>query len=122
MSDDGTQRILVVLGRLETKVDGLETKVDGLGTKVDGLEARLDRADGRQDKMRADIMHRIDRLRHKVDQTYDDMIVNFGNTDRVERVARAAADETRTTSEILRVMQRQIMRLQTDVEQLKPPP
>lgn len=91
MSDDTTQRILAALERLEAK----------------------------QDKMRTDIMARIDRVQHKVDQTHDDMVVNFGNTDRVERIARGAVDDTRTNTEIMRVMQRQIMRLQTDMEQLK---
>jgi hypothetical protein len=108
MSDDDTRRILVALDRLETKQDRLEAKQDIMSAA--------------QDKMRADIMARIDRVQHKVDQTHDDMIVNFGNTDRVERVARSAVDDNRTASEVMRVMQRQIMRLQTDVEQLKGAP
>ncbi len=94
MSDDDAQRILAALDRLETN----------------------------QDQMRIDIMARIDRLQHKLDQTHDDIIVNFGNTDRVERIANGAVDDTRATAEIMRVMQRQIMRLQTDVEQLKGAP
>lgn len=91
MSDDDTQRILAALDRLEAK----------------------------QDTMRADIMERIDRLQHTAAQTRDELVVNFGNTDRVERTARAAIDDTRITTDILRTMQRQIMRLQTDVEQLR---
>jgi hypothetical protein len=82
----------------------------------------LQRLESKQDTMRADIMARIDRLQPKVDQTHDALVVNFGNTDPVERIARAAVDDGRTTTEILRVMQRQIMRLETDVEQLKGAP
>lgn len=98
MSGDDTQRILAALERLETKQDKMGT--DMMAT-------------------RTAIMDRIDRLQHKADQTHDDIAVNFGNTDRVERIARGAVDDTRTTSEILRVMQRQIMRLETDLDHLK---
>ena len=83
------------------------------------MRGDIDKMRGDIDKMRGDIMDRIDRLQHKVDQTHDDIAVNFGNTDRVERIARGAVDDMRTTSEILRVMQRQIMRLETDVDHLK---
>ncbi len=105
MGDDDVHRILTALERLETKQDSFEAALDKIGTDLMA--------------MRADIMARIDRLQHKVDQTHDALVVNFGNTDRVERFARAAVDDGRTTPEILRVMQRQIMRLETDVEQLK---
>ena len=98
MSGDDIQHILAALARLETKVDRLET---------------------RQDKTRADIMERIDRLQHTADQTRNEIVVNFGNTDRVERMARGATDEARINVDIMRVMQRQIMQLQTDVDQLK---
>jgi hypothetical protein len=91
MSDDSSQRILDALDRLEAG----------------------------QAKMRIDIMARIDRLQHIVEMTRDDIVVNFGNTDRVERIANGAVDDMRTTTEILRVMQRQIMRPQTDVQQLR---
>jgi hypothetical protein len=91
MSDDPSQRILDALDRLEAG----------------------------QAKMRTDIVARIDRVQHIVEMTRDDIVVNFGNTDRVERIANGAVDDMRATTEILRVMQRQIMRLQTDVQQLR---
>ena len=119
MSGDGTQHILAALGRLETK---METRLDSLETKVGSLETKVDNLEIRLDKTRTDIMDRIDRVQHRVDQTHDKIAVNFGNPDRVERIARSAMDDGRTTSEILRVMQRQIMRLETDVEHLKGPP
>jgi outer membrane murein-binding lipoprotein Lpp len=108
MADDDTQRILAAIDRLETKQDA--------------MRADFDRLETRQDKMRAEITERIDRVQHSVDLTRDEIVVNFGNTDRAERTARAAIDHTRITTEILRTMQRQIARLQTDVEQLKGPP
>jgi transcription elongation GreA/GreB family factor len=94
MSDDSSQRILDALDRLEAG----------------------------QAKMRTDIMARIDRVQHIVEMTRDDIVVNFGNTDRVERIANGAVDDMRSTTGILRVMQRQIIRLQTDVQQLKGAP
>jgi outer membrane murein-binding lipoprotein Lpp len=81
--------------------------------------AAIERLESKLDTARGDIMARIDRLQHTVDQTRDDIIVNFATTDRVERTARGAVDDVLTTTEIMRVMQPQIMRLQSDVEQLK---
>jgi predicted nucleic acid-binding Zn-ribbon protein len=136
VSDDVTQRILSSLERLESKQDTIRFDMDQmrldmnqmrldtgqLRTDVDKIEASVDKMQTGIDKMRVDIMERIDRLQHTVDGTLDSIIVDSGNTDRVERIARTALDDNRATSEILRVMQRQIMRLQTDVEQLKGPP
>lgn len=119
MSDGDAQRILAAIERLEAGQGRLEATQDRLEAKQDRLETNQDRLEAKQDTMGSDIMARMDRLQQKVDQTHDDMIVNFGNTDRVERAARTAMDDNRTTSEIMRVMQRQIMRLQTDVEILK---
>ncbi len=144
MTEDDTQRILAAIERLEAKQDKMggditemrgETRGDlanmrGDITEMRG-ETRGDLANMRGDlenmragiaKMRADIMERIDRLQHSVDLTRDEIVVNFGNTDRAERTARAAIDDNRITTDILRTMQRQIARLQTDVEQLKGPP
>jgi chromosome segregation ATPase len=143
VSDDDTQRILSSLERLEARSELLDSRFDRLESNFDRLESnfgrlestferlepRLDRLESKQDTLRSDvdkmrvaIMERIDRLQHTVDGTLDSIIVDSGNTDRVERIARTALDDNRATSEILRVMQRQIMRLQTDVEQLKGPP
>lgn len=133
MSDDNTQRILAALERLEIKHDqtsagigkmraDMETMradVDKMRADIDKMRADVDRMRAATDKMRGDIMARIDRLQNTVDETRDAVVVNFGNTDRVERLARTAMEDSRATSEILRVMQRQIMRLQADVEQLK---
>ena len=122
MSDDDAQRILAAIERLDTRFEGVETRLERLETRLERLESRVDRLETKQDAMRADIMERIDRLQHKVDETHDDIVVSFANTDRVERTARTATDDARGTAELLRVMQRQIMRLQTDVEQLRGAP
>jgi hypothetical protein len=78
-----TRRILTALERLETKQGSFEAALDKMGT--DAMA------------MRAAAMNRIDRLQHKVDHTHDALVVNFGNTDRLERIARAAVHDGRTT-------------------------
>jgi hypothetical protein len=81
--------------------------------------AAIDRLEASQNKVRADIMERIDRLQHTVDQMRSVKVFNVGNTDRAERTARAAMDEGRITADIIRTMQRRIARLQNDIEPLR---
>jgi hypothetical protein len=120
----GRQRPSYQVGKVSLKVSWPAASFFGLmsGDDAHGILDTLQRLESKQDTMRADIMARIDRLQPKVDQTHDALVVDLGNTDRIERIARAAVDDGRTTTEILRVMQRQIMRLETDVEQLKGAP
>jgi hypothetical protein len=69
--------------------------------------------------LRVELMERMDRLQHSVDLVKDDVTVNYGSGDRVERLARSATDETRALAEVVRAMQRQIGKLRTDLEQLR---
>jgi hypothetical protein len=66
-------------------------------------------------------MERMDRLQHALDQVKDDIVVNYGTADRTERIAQSAVDEGRALAGVVRAMQRQIARLETDVEALKGP-
>lgn len=70
-------------------------------------------------KLRSDLMERLDRLQHTVDLVKDDVTVNYGASDRTERVAKAAFDDSRALGDIVRVMQRQIAKLRTDLDQLR---
>lgn len=108
MPDGDTQRIL--------------TAIEQLAANQDGMRGDMNNMRGDINKMRADIMERVDRVQHSLDRTRDETVVNFANTDRAERTARAAIDDTRITTDILCTMQRQIARLETDVEQLRGPP
>jgi hypothetical protein len=123
---DQTGLILAAIERLDFKIDRLDARVEQLevglaAARADIAATRADVATTRADiaGTRADIMERIDRVPHKLDQTNDDIVVNYGAADRAERMARTAIDEGRQTNEIMRVMQRQIMRLTTDVNSLK---
>jgi hypothetical protein len=102
MSDDP---VLAALARLEA----------GLGN----VTSRMDRLEDGQTQLRTDLMERIDRLQHTVDSVKDDIVVTYGANDRIERIAKSASDETRALGEVVRAMQRQIKRLQTDVDQLR---
>jgi chromosome segregation ATPase len=129
MSDIDTQRILTAIEHLATgqsslrgEIDGIRGEIGGIRGEIDGIRVRMDGLQGEVNRMRSDIMERIDRVQYTLDQTRDEIVVNFANTDRAERMARAAVDDARITTDVLRTMQRQISRLQTDVEHLKGPP
>jgi hypothetical protein len=94
MSDDPTQPILAAVARLEAG----------------------------QTQLRVDLMARMDRLQHTLDQVKDDIGVNYGTADRTERIAQSASEEGRALALVVRIMQRQIARLETDVEALRSPP
>ena len=64
-------------------------------------------------------MERIDRVPETLDRTRDDVVVNFGATDRVERLARTAVEDVRELSDTICAMQRRMMRRETDVGALK---
>ncbi len=98
MADDNTQAILAAIERLSAGQD----------------QTRRELA-----QTRADIMERIDRLQQAVGQVRGEVVVNFGHADRIERIAQSARDEGRILAETVRVMQRQIKLLQTDLEQLR---
>jgi septation ring formation regulator EzrA len=85
------------------------------------LTVRMDGLETGHIKLRVDLMERMDRLQHSLDLTKDDIGVNFGTAERTERIAQAASDEGRALAVVVRVMQRQIARLQTDVEALRGP-
>ena len=74
-------------------------------------------------RFRTDIMDRIDRLQDSVTtdvtQLRDETVVNYGATERVERMALAAQAETRALAVMVTPMVRQTRRLQDDVRDLR---
>lgn len=111
-------------------VTSMRSDVAVMSDRLARLEAGQERQEGRLERLeagqvrletsfirvRADLMERIDWLQHTVDLVKD---VNYGASDRTERIAKGASDETRAPGEIVRAMQRQIKQLQSDVEQLR---
>jgi chromosome segregation ATPase len=70
-------------------------------------------------QLRVAVMERIDRLQGALTLQRDELVVNFGAIERVERLARAAQEETRALGEMETPMIRQIRRLQDDVRTLR---
>lgn len=112
MSDGG---IVDALARLEAGQQRLEAGQnelkDGLAITRDDLAIT-----------RADIMARIDRLQDLVHSLRDDIGVNFGATDRVRDAHDGTRRELASLGEQVSLMERQIMRLQSDVRALKGEP
>ncbi len=69
--------------------------------------------------VRTTIMARLDRLQNELTLQQEGLIVDRGNTDRVERIASAARDEVRAVSEQITPLIRQVQRLQADVHELQ---
>jgi hypothetical protein len=88
--DDDTQRIL-------TAIEQLAANQNVMSGDIDAMRGEMNNMRGDINKMRADIMERVDRVQNTLDRTRDETVVNFANTDRAERTARAAIDDTRIT-------------------------
>jgi hypothetical protein len=77
--------------------------------------ARIDRQQDAIAEMRGEIMARIDRQQNSIESIRDDVAVNFGRADRAALVG----EEVRAMATEMNAMQRQILRLRTDVEELR---
>jgi chromosome segregation ATPase len=126
MSDDPTTVILAAITELRTDVTGLRTGMTDLRTDMAGLHTRVDRLGtdmtglhGSVDRLRGDMMGRMDRLQNSITSLQDDVTVNFGHADRIERVARGASDEIRALGVEVTAMERQIQHLQAQVRALR---
>ena len=85
LRDDGTQ----LRGEMIARIDGLRGDVTQPRDDVTQLRCdRVNRAD--MTLLRVDVMDRINRLQNTVARIRDDVFVNLGNAERVERIARAA--------------------------------
>src|SRR5258708_6913941 len=83
------------------------------------LAAGQERIDASLKALRVNLMARMDRLQNAVDSVREDLTVNYGASDRAERAARSAIDDNRALADIVRIMQRQIGKLRTDLDQLR---
>jgi hypothetical protein len=70
---------------------------------------------GEMAEMRTVVMARIDRQQNSIESIRDDVAVNFGRADRAALVG----EEVRAMATEMNAMQRQILRLRTDVEELR---
>jgi hypothetical protein len=98
MSDEPMAAVLAALGRLEAGQASLQAG---------------------QAKLRGDLMERMDRFENKLTAIRDDIAVNHGTADQVRRANDNTREELRSLGDVVMAMERQILRLKTDVEDLK---
>ena len=71
----------------------LESRIDSLYTRLERLEANLERLEASHTRLRVEVMARIDRMQDKLGGILEDIAVNFGRADQVQRIARTFRDD-----------------------------
>ena len=98
-------QILATLQRMDTRLEALER---GQGN----LERELA-------EVRAHLMARMDRLQDTLNRVHEDITVNIGRADTVERKGDHTRDELRDLTKVVSTMQRQIHGLSGQLMQLQ---
>ena len=73
-------------------------------------------------KVRGEIMARLDRHGDELSAIHEDIIVDFGASDQVRRANLNTREELRLLGDQVNAITRQILRLQTEVRELKREP
>ena len=107
------------LDRLEGGQVALSGRLDRLATQH---ETDLAGMRGDLTELRVALMARMDRLQDAMTAQREADIVNHGSVERVERIARAASEETRALAEQVGGMVRQIRRLETQMREIRGDP
>jgi len=113
MSDDALSMILAAMIRLEDKMTRLEDKVERLETGQ--VELR-----GEMTAMRVDVMLRLDRHENRLSDIRDDIAVSMARADQAALVAVNTREEARLLGQQVALLQRQVNKLQTRLDQLEP--
>ena len=106
-----------------TRLEAGQTRLEADITSLKGEQARL-RSDflAELGKTRADIMERVDRLENAVTLIRDDIAVNMGAVDAVERANDNTRADVRTLGEQMSVMWKQIKQLQSEMREVRGDP
>ncbi len=112
MSDDPLTQILATLHRVDTRLETMERGQGNLERGQGNLERGLA-------EVRANLMARMDRLQDTLNRVHEDITVNIGRADAVERKGDHTRDELRDLTKIVGTMQRQIHGLSGQVMQLQ---
>jgi len=88
----------------------------------DPVLAALARLEAGQISLRVDLMARMDRLADALTLIRDDIAVNMGAAEAMERANDNTRADLRTLGEQVSVMWKQIKRLQTDMREIKRDP
>ena len=73
---------------------------------------------GEQASLRVDLMERMDRLGDQVTSIREDITVNMESVDQVRRAGDATKEELRALGNVVYAMNRQVRRLQAQVDEL----
>ena len=111
MSGDLLNMILAAVTRTADRMDTLEGWLMSIKDEANQIR------DG-QTSLRIDIMARLDRHEERLTAIRDDITVAMGRTGHVDRLNNNTRDEVRSLSEVVTAMQKQIMRLQTRMDEL----
>jgi methyl-accepting chemotaxis protein len=111
--------VLAALVRLEAG----QTRLEGELTSLKAEQTRL-RSDFLSElgKTRADIMERVDRLENAVTLIRDDIAVNIGAAEAVERANDNTRADVRTLGQQVSVMWKQIKQLQSEMREVRGDP
>jgi len=102
------QAIRAELAQLRTELNEVHSEQGLLRDEIAHVRADL-----------AKVLERIEALELAVEGLKGDITVNYGDQQRVERIARSASEEVRALSEVVSGIRRQIHKLQSDVDTLR---
>jgi chromosome segregation ATPase len=129
----GQARLEVGQTQLEAGLSQLDVKLSQLEPRLGQLEAELGRLKAEQKSLRSDllaelgrtrsdIMERVERLENAVTLIRDDIAVNMGAVEAVERANDNTRADVRSLHEQMSIMWKQIKRLQTEMREIKGEP
>lgn len=81
--------------------------------------AALARLETGQTQLRVDLMARMDGLANRLTAIQDDIAVNFGASENVRRANDHTRDELRAMGDMVASIERQVLRLRSEMDDLK---
>jgi chromosome segregation ATPase len=110
MSEDP---ILAAIEQLRTDLGG---RIDGLDGRIDSLRNQLDERDAR---LMSWVNDGNERILNQLTAIREDIATNYGTADAVRRANDNTREELKSLSDVVAAMQRQYLRLRSEVDELK---
>jgi predicted nuclease with TOPRIM domain len=110
------------LGQLDGQLGHLDGRLGHLDDRLGHLDGRLGHLEQGVDRLRIDLMARMDRLQDGLASVRNDVIVNYGNTERVERSVRSGEEQTRLLADQVNLMFKRILGIDERVRALEEKP
>ncbi len=107
------------MGQIEARQDQLDGRMGQLDTRLDHLAARLDRSEAVHIQTRTELMARMDRLQDAMTDMRNDVLVNFGMVEQVQRAHDSTREELKTVNEMVILLVKRIRVLEADMRTLK---